>query len=334
MQKFRKALTLFDDYYDMLADKVRMVAYEKAIAQAVKPGDVVIDLGAGLGILSFLAVRAGARKVYAIEKSDSVDLARVVAHRNGLHDRVEFIAKNSKEFELAEADKADIIISETLGSFALDENTLDFTIDARDRLLRPGGTLLPRALRMWLAPVEATKEHDQISFWKDVSGIDYSAAIEEILGRMSVAPFKKRQLLAVPEIFDEIEMATVQSASIEHRIQFPVTRAGTIHGMAGWFDALLAEGVEITTAPGARPTHWQQAFFPFRESIRVVVGDVLDLVLRVGPLSERADDTTISYEYHCTQNTDEPATPAKVGRNEPCPCGSGKKYKRCCGAAG
>ena len=22
----------------------------------------------------------------------------------------------------------------------------------------------------------------------------------------------------------------------------------------------------------------------------------------------------------------------KTGRNEPCPCGSGKKYKRCCGA--
>jgi uncharacterized protein YecA (UPF0149 family) len=24
--------------------------------------------------------------------------------------------------------------------------------------------------------------------------------------------------------------------------------------------------------------------------------------------------------------------PQKVGRNEPCPCGSGKKYKKCCGA--
>ncbi|MCA9555941.1 MAG: SEC-C domain-containing protein, partial [Myxococcales bacterium] len=22
----------------------------------------------------------------------------------------------------------------------------------------------------------------------------------------------------------------------------------------------------------------------------------------------------------------------KVGRNDPCPCGSGKKYKKCCGA--
>ena len=28
----------------------------------------------------------------------------------------------------------------------------------------------------------------------------------------------------------------------------------------------------------------------------------------------------------------DPARPShKVGRNEPCPCGSGKKYKRCCG---
>ncbi|MGD9857709.1 MAG: SEC-C metal-binding domain-containing protein [Planctomycetaceae bacterium] len=23
----------------------------------------------------------------------------------------------------------------------------------------------------------------------------------------------------------------------------------------------------------------------------------------------------------------------KVGRNDPCPCGSGKKYKKCCGSA-
>lgn len=23
---------------------------------------------------------------------------------------------------------------------------------------------------------------------------------------------------------------------------------------------------------------------------------------------------------------------AKVGRNDPCPCGSGKKFKKCCGA--
>ena len=30
----------------------------------------------------------------------------------------------------------------------------------------------------------------------------------------------------------------------------------------------------------------------------------------------------------------EPVRSTKVGRNEPCPCGSGKKYKKCCGAGG
>jgi preprotein translocase subunit SecA len=30
---------------------------------------------------------------------------------------------------------------------------------------------------------------------------------------------------------------------------------------------------------------------------------------------------------------EEPLRSKKVGRNEPCPCGSGRKYKKCCGAS-
>ncbi len=33
-------------------------------------------------------------------------------------------------------------------------------------------------------------------------------------------------------------------------------------------------------------------------------------------------------------NPPEPIKSKKVNRNEPCPCGSGKKYKKCCGASG
>lgn len=36
--------------------------------------------------------------------------------------------------------------------------------------------------------------------------------------------------------------------------------------------------------------------------------------------------------WHPLLDVPEPRTP-KIGRNDPCPCGSGKKYKRCCGAA-
>ena len=38
--------------------------------------------------------------------------------------------------------------------------------------------------------------------------------------------------------------------------------------------------------------------------------------------------------YAGTTFTPEPRRNAsKVGRSDPCPCGSGKKYKRCCGGA-
>ena len=33
-----------------------------------------------------------------------------------------------------------------------------------------------------------------------------------------------------------------------------------------------------------------------------------------------------------TRNPHDPASWGEVGRNEPCPCGSGKKYKHCHGA--
>ena len=32
------------------------------------------------------------------------------------------------------------------------------------------------------------------------------------------------------------------------------------------------------------------------------------------------------------ENKPEIDTSKKIGRNDPCPCGSGKKYKKCCGA--
>ena len=153
MDVSRSAQTLYNDFYGMLSDSVRMEAFREAIQQVVKPGDVVVDLGAGTGILGFLALQAGAAKVFAIEQSDSMDLAKAVAAKNGMSDRIDFLNKNSKDVTLPV--QADVIVSETLGSFGVDENTLEFTLDARDPLSEagrrpdsPGFAALPRAGRI------------------------------------------------------------------------------------------------------------------------------------------------------------------------------------------
>lgn len=335
MARFRKVLTRFDDYRDMLSDRVRMDAYGRAIAAVVKPGDVVVDLGAGLGILSMLAVRAGAARVYAIEQGDAVELARAVVARNGMQDRIELLADNSRRVELPR--RADVLLSETLGSFGLEENTLDFSIDARDRLLSPGGRMLPHAITAYLAPVEHSEGHGRLSFWDDIAGFDFSPAVQELMGRMSLLRVAPKALLGKPQVFADVDLLTETHAALQRKMLFAIERRGILHGLAGWFRASLAPGVEIATSPTDPKTHWQQAFFPFREPIAVVPGDYLEVLFRISPRAEDSDDTVVSYDYRCTQTAAEQPSPAgaaaQVGRNDPCPCGSGKKYKRCCGAA-
>ncbi|RME23095.1 MAG: hypothetical protein D6798_14230 [Deltaproteobacteria bacterium] len=144
-RRVMRALTTFDDFRELLADPVRMSAFRRAVFETVGEGDVVVDLGAGTGILGFWALQAGARRVHRIEKSEAIELARQVAAHNGWLDRVVLHAAVSTEVEL---EPADVLLSETLGAWAVDENTLPFTIDARRRLLRSGGRMVALCARM------------------------------------------------------------------------------------------------------------------------------------------------------------------------------------------
>lgn len=329
----RKTLTRFDDYQEMLSDAVRMHAYREAIAAVVRPGDVVVDLGAGLGILSFLAVRAGASKVYAIEQGGQIELARSLAAKNGLTSRIEFIQDGSKRVTLPAP--ANVLLSETLGSFGVDENTLDFTIDARERLLEPGGRMIPHALELYLAPVELPEGHGRVAFWNDVAGFDFSPAIDELMSRMSLSEVAPEALLATAQSFHEVDLRTQRRVSLERKLLFPIERKGVLHGLAGWFEVALSDDVSFRTSPSDPKTHWQQAFFPFRQPISVIRGDFLEVVFAIGPKAEHSDDTRVSYDYRCSQLANEkpPGKPPGVARNAQCPCGSGKKFKRCCGRA-
>ena len=123
------------DHEEMLSDAVRVDAYHRGIHRNVAPGDVVLDLGTGTGLLAFMASRAGAAKVYAVEHSDFIEVAREIGRHNGFTN-VEFVQANSREFTPPEP--IDVVLHEQMGDELFNENMLENLLDLRDRVLAPG----------------------------------------------------------------------------------------------------------------------------------------------------------------------------------------------------
>jgi SAM-dependent methyltransferase len=125
-----------DEHRKYLNDQSRVAAYAHAIAESVRRGDVVVDLGSGTGILGLLACRAGAKRVYSIEQTGMIEVARAICASNGFDDRVTFLNGHSRGVELPE--KADVVVSDQVGYFGFDADAIEILADARERFLKPG----------------------------------------------------------------------------------------------------------------------------------------------------------------------------------------------------
>ena len=65
----------------MLADTVRINSYAQALAKYVTEKDVVLDLGTGTGILSFLAAQHHPKNLYAVDHGEMIETAKLVAQK-------------------------------------------------------------------------------------------------------------------------------------------------------------------------------------------------------------------------------------------------------------
>ncbi|XP_064596757.1 protein arginine N-methyltransferase 1-like [Liolophura sinensis] len=129
----------------MLKDKPRTLAYKNFIEENKKlfKDKVVVDVGAGTGILSLFAAAAGAKSVYAVEASDIAAACNLVVQQNCFENVIKVIHKKVEDVVLPPGVKADILISEWMGFYLFHESMLDSIIHARDSLLKADGFILP-----------------------------------------------------------------------------------------------------------------------------------------------------------------------------------------------
>jgi type I protein arginine methyltransferase len=276
------------DHHSMLRDVPRMNTYRDALRELITPETVVADCGTGTGILALFAAQAGAKKVYAIEGSRWIDIARQMAEANGLTERIEFVRGQMEEVTLPE--KVDLIVSECMDSLFIDARMLPDVLKFRDRTLKEKGVMVPFAGKIFLAPVSAPSEHaDWMGRW-DTLYADYGLRFDP-LASLAAAQSHRRPLahdclLAPLAEIAHVDLATAPPATpaFQTEVTFEVQRDGLCHGFAGSFDALLSPQVTLSTSPESPMTHWQQHYFP-TEVREVQKGDHFACLIQVGPSS-------------------------------------------------
>lgn len=272
----------------LLDDETRTRAFLRAIAKVVRPGDVVADLGAGTGILSFAARRAGAARVYAIERGPIARVGEAIGRENGV-DEVVWLEKHSRDVVLRE--EVDVIVSECLGVLGAGGTMMQAVADLRARHLRPGGAVVPNAVSIFAAPVESPRDHWWVEAWsKRRYGLSWGAAAELARNNMYNTVVEPRALLAPAASITTIDLSRGTFDGRFHGgAETPARRAGTIHGFAAWFEAELAPGVRLATGPGKKPTVWRQVFLPLEAPLRVRRGEPVRFELTMTPAPSPAD---------------------------------------------
>lgn len=267
-------------YGSMIAFKGRTSAYARALEAHVTPGAVVLDIGAGTGILSLLACRAGASKVYAVESDDIIQLARETAADNGFSSRIEFIQGLTTDIELPE--KVDGIVCDIHGLLPVFRKSIVSILDARDRLLKPGGWILPSKETIWAALACCPSFHDSlIGTWDTEYEFDFKRARLKAVNSLQAVHLKSENLLVAPQRWTVLDYKDLDRPSVKGDVSWPIERNATAHGVCMWFEAETPPASGYTNSPANREPHvFRHAFFPWPEAVEVIAGDRVTVSLR------------------------------------------------------
>ena len=268
----------FQSHLYMLKDRLRLSAYRQAIFKAVRRGDLVVDIGTGTGILAYFAIQAGAKKVYAIEYGPIIDVARKTAVDNGYSDRIVFIQGKAGDIEIPE--RADVIVTETIGSFGIDEGIMDLVHDARRRFLKPGGIIIPQNFEVQAVPVAIQHNHPFKFLNEEFHNLEtahLSHLAANNIYKLQPDVIESLNVLSQPTSLLEVDLYNCRCLEypLKMAVEFKIERSGDMDGIVVFPDITLRDGIRISLFDNGRPvlSSWEMIFFPILERTALDAGD-------------------------------------------------------------
>ncbi|PKA56276.1 putative protein arginine N-methyltransferase 1 [Apostasia shenzhenica] len=294
----------FGIHEEMLKDIVRTKTYQNVIYQNsfIFKNKVVLDVGAGTGILSLFCAKAGAKHVYAVECSLMADMAKEIVQANGFSDVITILKGKVEEIELPVA-HVDAIISEWMGYFLLFENMLNTVLYARDKWLINGGIILPDKVSLYLTAIEdAEYKEDKIEFWNNVYGFDMSCIKKQAMMEPLVDTVDHNQIVTNCQLLKTMDISKMAAGDVSFTVPFKLVaeRNDFIHALVAYFDVSFTKCHKLmgfSTGPRSRATHWKQTVLYLEDVLTICEGEALLGSMSVEPNKRNPRDIEIMLKY-------------------------------------
>ena len=253
----------------ILNDVKRKSTFLEAIRRVIRPGDAVLDLGTGTGIMAVAAVRAGARKVYAVEPSAFGQWAEQVFRDNDVAQQITLIKGWASQLSLPEP--CDVLITDIVGNEPLDMRIRESIADAFERLLKPDARVIPASIRFYIylanIPAEIVRKYtftsERVSDWRAAYSINFGCLIN--VARNHAAPVYVTpteascwRRLTEPALVFDLDMHNCDFKSIVTEPAIDIPSPITANGIVGYFTLDLGGGVEYSACPSEASSdcHW------------------------------------------------------------------------------
>ncbi|XP_046843364.1 protein arginine N-methyltransferase 5-like [Xenia sp. Carnegie-2017] len=264
---FEKDPVKYNQYQEAIRQALIDRVSDKSIESAVT---VVMVVGAGRGPLvraSFAASKAcgHAIKVYAIEKNPNAVVTLLTLKQEEWGDNVIVVSSDMREWNAPE--KADILVSELLGSFGDNELSPE-CLDGAQRFLKDDGISIPESYTSYLAPLSSAKLHYEVSQCREPNKGPQAPFETPYVVRLCnvdiVAEPKACFHFSHPN--KDVPIDNSRAATIDYQMQ----NSCLIHGFAGFFRTVLYKDLFLSIVPEDHSEgmfSWFPIFFPVQHPI-------------------------------------------------------------------
>jgi len=273
-----------DIHCEMISDFARTDAYKKGIQTAYPLKDkVVLDVGAGTGILSMFAAEGGAQKVFALEPANVASDAQEIICENGFQKTIKIIRKTSEAItkDDLEGNVPDIIVSEWMGYFLHFEGMLQSVISAREKFNNVP-KMLPSTCTLRLSLLVKPRFWNYLyGSWQDKTknryGFKFSPLARYQIDDAHTEVIPGDEIYGAEQIhFLDLDKCSADEIDFESNYVFEnLPEDIVVYGVVGHFDVGFNDKVILDTSPKATPTHWKQTVFPFKEPFKNLPGNQL-----------------------------------------------------------